>query len=501
MAEARVDISVHDPLAEKLENTSLWIKCYTKSGFKPREEDVAMSLVESTKHHGVDGVRPSDILGVQVIPPMIIINLSSFKAKDTALKQARIQLHGKELTLLDFVTTPLIQPRLTRISIHGVYHSVPDSIVAEWVDKFSVPIERHRVKNASDSFKHLRTGHRFCYVERFTESPPPRFTTISVPHPLNPSELTDIDLEIFCGQGQIVNCRRCKAHDHKAFECPNITCFSCGMSGHTRANCSSSTNTERRRHPTRYQRKSADPDDAVGFSPQTQDSVDLINRAFNTYVRPALPTANRFQTLSGMDDDPDPANIAGAIRDIRAQQSDQRRPPVADADRRLPFNPRNKRRSKIPRDSQSEEPHTSTHLNSDVIALNPRPPNDRYNLRNRKRSLPSPEQRTHSAAKKQNAERSQVSVSAVPSSSQGILKPPRDIHPKTGPRSSTVFITDDTHTLTPVHLDDPLDLSSSQHTMNSPCHDGVGKNSVFDTSNGMPDPTDAERSGRKSSAK
>ncbi|KAI8516810.1 hypothetical protein Bbelb_053910 [Branchiostoma belcheri] len=143
------------------------------------------------------------------------------------------------------------------------------------------------------------------------------------------------------------------------------------------ANCSSSTNTERRRHLTRYQSKSADPDDAGG--PQTLDRVDQINRAFNTFVRPALPTANSFQTLSGMDDDPDPANIAGVLRDIRAQQSDQRLPPVADAGRQHPYNPRNKRRSKIPRDSQSDEPHTSTHLNSDVIALNPRPKNDRYN--------------------------------------------------------------------------------------------------------------------------
>jgi len=430
---SEVDISVPDPLADKLADTNLWIKCYMKSGFRARGEDVALSLVESTQHHGADGVRPSDILGVQVIPPMIIINLSNPKVKAAALKQAHIQLHGKDLTLLDFVTTPLTKPRLTRISIHGVYHSVPDVVVADWVDKFSIratPIERHLVKNATDMFKHLRTGHRFCYVEKFTERPPPRFTTISVPHPLNPSECTDIDLEVFCGQGQIVNCRRCKALDHKAYECPNITCFSCGMTGHTKANCASITETER--HPTRrYERRSADRDDSVGFSPQTQDSVDMINRAFNKYVRPAVvPTPNRFQSLARLEDESDLA-IAGAIRDIRVQHTDQRPSAVADADRRHLSNHRNKRRSRASRLMSAEEPHP----NSDVTAPSYRPSNDRYNLRNRKRSLPSPEQRTHPATKKQNAERFQVS--------QGVPKPARDLHTKTVSHITTPPLTTD----------------------------------------------------------
>ncbi|XP_078578130.1 uncharacterized protein LOC144863042 [Branchiostoma floridae x Branchiostoma japonicum] len=107
-------------------------------------------------------------------------------------------------------------------------------------------------------------------------------------------------------------------------------------------------------------------------------------------------------SLARLEDESDIA-IAGAIRDIRVQHTDQRPSAVADADRRHLSNHRNKRRSRASRLMSAEEPHP----NSDVTAPSYRPSNDRYNLRNRKRSLPSPEQRTHPATKKQNAERFQ----------------------------------------------------------------------------------------------
>ncbi|KAI8484497.1 hypothetical protein Bbelb_377680 [Branchiostoma belcheri] len=157
-ATGRVGLAIEDPYLNKLQNINLWVKMYVKSGMRPKEIDLAKSLL-----HGRDQERlpPSDILGVQIVLAMIIVNLSSTQTKEHVLNNPCITLAGKALTLLDFVNTPLSKPPpLTRVSIHGVFHSVPDIVVAEWVDGLATratPIERHTVKTNSDMFKHLRS--------------------------------------------------------------------------------------------------------------------------------------------------------------------------------------------------------------------------------------------------------------------------------------------------------------------------------------------------------
>ena len=118
MTSGKVGLSIEDPLIVKLQDINLWVKTYVKSGMRPREVDVATSLLQ----HGRDqSLQPSDILGVQIVLPMIIVNLSSAKVKECVLRNPSTTLAGRNLTLLDFVSSPLTKPPpLTRVSIHRV---------------------------------------------------------------------------------------------------------------------------------------------------------------------------------------------------------------------------------------------------------------------------------------------------------------------------------------------------------------------------------------------
>ncbi|KAI8516652.1 hypothetical protein Bbelb_052330 [Branchiostoma belcheri] len=261
----------------------------------------------------------------------------------------RITLAGRILTLLDFASTPLSgPPPRTRVSIHGVFHSVPDSVVAAWVDSFAVrttPIERHKIKTNSEIFKHLRSGHRFCYISEVTGELPPRYTTLTIPHPHDPLRSLDIDLE-----------------------------------GHAKANC---------RGPERAVRNPpSEEEESDDFSPQTRNSCDIINQAFNAYVRPPIPTSNRYDSLIDLESEPETGSHGEVPQHpLTHSRHNAFTPPQLGCrpDFKASSNGGSSR-GNTKRNTRKGTDHLSPAVTSDT--------RERYNLRNRKRSLPSPELRT-----------------------------------------------------------------------------------------------------------
>ncbi|CAH1239180.1 Hypp5748 [Branchiostoma lanceolatum] len=93
-----------------------------------------------------------------------------------------------------------------------------------------------RNRNSDSPFQHLYSGHRFCYVSKIRESFP-RYTTYSIPDPIDATSLMDVEVTIF-HDGQRVNCKSCKADDHAFPDCPHrVTCHNCGKKGHIRKWC------------------------------------------------------------------------------------------------------------------------------------------------------------------------------------------------------------------------------------------------------------------------
>ncbi|KAI8478117.1 hypothetical protein Bbelb_391100 [Branchiostoma belcheri] len=111
-ASSQMSLAIEDPSLDKLQD----IKLYARSGTKPFEVDVDMSLLQ---RRDKSLLQHSDILRVQIVLPMIIINLLSRQAKEHVLKYRHITPEEKDLKLLDFVeSTPLAKPPLlTRVSI------------------------------------------------------------------------------------------------------------------------------------------------------------------------------------------------------------------------------------------------------------------------------------------------------------------------------------------------------------------------------------------------
>ncbi|KAI8500982.1 hypothetical protein Bbelb_210770 [Branchiostoma belcheri] len=443
---------------------------------RPKEDDIARSLL-----HGKSSnlLQPSDILGVQVVYPMVIINLSTIQAKTCVLQNPRITLAGRILTLLDFASTPLSgPPPRTRVSIHGVFHSVPDSVVAAWVDSFAVratPIERHKIKTNSEIFKHLRSGHRFCYISEVTGELPPRYTTLTIPHPHDPLRSLDIDLEVYCGPDQIVNCRRCKSLDHMSNVCPKIVCYACGKQGHAKANC---------RGPERAVRNPpSEEEESDDFSPQTRNSCDIINQAFNAYVRPPFPTSNRYDSLIDLESEPETgSNGEVPQHPLTHSRHNAFTPPQLGCrpDFKASSNGGSSR-GNTKRSTRKGTDHLSPAVTSDT--------RERYNLRNRKRSLPSPELRTYSAPKKQVADPSQTSNGATPTTSAVGL--PTSCEGHTQRRSSEIGTTpsesmDPQLSLHPVTTFDPLDLSFFRQNSERQCQDDSANKQVPDPSQGLP---------------
>ncbi|KAI8479859.1 hypothetical protein Bbelb_424280 [Branchiostoma belcheri] len=227
----------------KLQDTSLWLSIEAKGMPKLSEFDIVEALYDSvTSELGQGSVNPEDILGAQFLAKQRtwLINFACEDAKAKAISIGRIVVHNKSFAILDFQRAGLKEKQV-RISIHGIPHHISDSEVAQWVDTKadrSTAVMRHQKKNRnSDSpFRHLYSGHRFCYVSKIRESFP-RYTTYSIPDPMDVNSLMDVEVTIF-HDGQKANCKSCKADDHVFSDCPHrVTCHNCGKKGHIRKWC------------------------------------------------------------------------------------------------------------------------------------------------------------------------------------------------------------------------------------------------------------------------
>ncbi len=76
-----------------------------------------------------------------------------------------------------------------RISIHGFPFHITDREVEGWVDSFAVrstDVCKHDVMTKAKEvscFKHLLSGHRYCYASSIFRDVP-RFTTYEMPNPM-----------------------------------------------------------------------------------------------------------------------------------------------------------------------------------------------------------------------------------------------------------------------------------------------------------------------------
>jgi len=228
---------------DKLQDTSLWLSIEAKGMPKLSEFDIVEALYDSVISELGDGsVNPEDILGAQFLAKQRtwLINFACEDAKAKAISIGRIVVNNKSYAILDFQRAG-IKDKQIRISIHGIPHHIPDHEVAQWVDSKadrSTTVMRHqkRNRNSDSPFQHLYSGHRFCYVSKIRESFP-RYTTYSIPDPIDETSLMDVEVTIF-HDGQRVNCKSCKAEDHAFSDCPHrVTCHNCGKKGHIRKWC------------------------------------------------------------------------------------------------------------------------------------------------------------------------------------------------------------------------------------------------------------------------
>ncbi|CAH1233394.1 Hypp727 [Branchiostoma lanceolatum] len=83
----------------------------------------------------------------------------------------------------------------------------------------------------------------------------------------------------------------------------------CGSQGHVKSNCHD--------HKKRARPESRTTGD---LSPDTRSSFDVINKAFDAYVKPALHTSNRFQPLIDLDPEPSSLNLSCISLDPLAQE-------------------------------------------------------------------------------------------------------------------------------------------------------------------------------------
>ena len=202
----------------------------------------------------VESINPKDIIGTQYImdTSLWVITLSTKQAKAKLLANNIITIKDRQYPIQDYSAEHGIRKkRGIRLSIHDLPQSLPNEYIEQWVDSFAKresPVTRHREEDRrrrggdtflSDRFRHLYTGHRFCYVsEIYTHKP--RFSEILIPDPRYDDKLIDAQVVLYYDGQSPPNCARCHLDDHQARECPDkpqFKCFLCNQVGHSKQQC------------------------------------------------------------------------------------------------------------------------------------------------------------------------------------------------------------------------------------------------------------------------
>lgn len=205
-----------------LKNHALWVglSC-TGMPFSTELEmlNVVRGQVETiTGNH----LAVSDFLSVQRI--MTSEPLYIFYCKDPAVKTklmscVSVEVGGREYQLIDMATTSGFGNKGSRISIHGIPFSVTDSEIESWVDEWatrSSKVMKAKAKPKQNQDHNLLNGNRFCYASRINEHLP-RYSVYSIPDPLQPTSLVDIQITVYY-DNQPINCRKC-LEDHETKDC------------------------------------------------------------------------------------------------------------------------------------------------------------------------------------------------------------------------------------------------------------------------------------------
>ena len=76
---------------------------------------------------------------------------------------------------------------------------------------------KQKRNNEDSAFSHLLNGDRFCNASEIIE-PRQRYSSYTIPNPLNPSNLIDLQIIIY-HNNQVINCRKCLSDEHETKDC------------------------------------------------------------------------------------------------------------------------------------------------------------------------------------------------------------------------------------------------------------------------------------------
>ena len=233
-----------------MKNINLWLRLDARGVGRVFEGEIASLTYETLlQEFGQNLVKPSDILGVQFLPPQQcwIIYMANMEAKMRLVSIGTLSIKNKQVEITDFVTVGINAPS-TRISIHGIPMHVGDEEIAQWVDQYAIrdsPVIPAEVKLKGNNFMKLYSGNRYCCAKRII-TPIPRYVKFLISDPLqfrkpNP-DLLQLVITVY-HDDQPVNCKKCLDLDHTFDYCPkrqisrNRQCHVCGEVGHLARNC------------------------------------------------------------------------------------------------------------------------------------------------------------------------------------------------------------------------------------------------------------------------
>ena len=122
-----------------MKNINLWLRLDAHGVGRVFEGEIASLTYETLlQEFGQNLVKPSDILGVQYLPPQQcwIIYMANMEAKMRLVSIGTLSIKNKQVEITDFVTVGINAPS-TRISIHGIPMHVGDEEIAQRVDQYA----------------------------------------------------------------------------------------------------------------------------------------------------------------------------------------------------------------------------------------------------------------------------------------------------------------------------------------------------------------------------